>query len=273
MNKRTRGFILTTLAISLGFWLTAQSPSNPGIQGRVLSSGKLVPVQVDKNGVVQVSASITPSGTQDINLKQVAGTATLTGGVAGSQGVGGLAAAGAAISGNPVLVGGSDGTNARAFSTDNTGRLNVNANTSPSGTQNVQGSAAVAGVAGNPVTTGYRDDSANVLADYGFPDQAAVTISAGTDAVMIAGIMSTNTYVGHVSFSLDSAQTVTIRQGTGSTCGTNTVILYGPAPNVTAVALDYDSKGALHTTVAARDLCLHLGGSATVGGGIVYGTH
>lgn len=254
MNKRTRGFILTTLAISLGFLLIAQSPSNPGIQGRVINTGKLVPVQVDKNGVVQVNSS----GGSGCTAPCV---------------VIGNAASGSPPSGAPVLVGGQDGTNVRTLSTDNTGRLNVNANTSPSGTQNVQGSAAAGAGAGNPVTTGFRDDSGNVLADYGFPDQAALAISAGTDTVIVAGVMSTQTYVGHISFSLDSAQTVTIRQGTGSTCGTNTVILYGPAPNVTAVALDYDSKGPLHTTVAARDLCLHLGGTATAAGGLVYGTH
>lgn len=230
-------------------------------------------LSTDATGKLNVNAAITPSGQQDVNLKQVGGANTVTGGVAGSQGVGGLAASGAAVAGSPVLVAGSDGTNARSLSTDATGKLNVNAAVTPGGTQNVQGSAAVAGAAGNPVTTGYRDDSGNVLADYGFPDQAAVTISAGTDAVMVTGVASTNTYVGHLSFSLDSAQTVTIRQGTGSTCGTNTAILYGPAPNVLTLALDFDSKGGLHTTIAARDLCVHLGGSATLGGGIVYGTH
>jgi hypothetical protein len=242
MNKKVRGFILTTLALSFGFFLTAQSPSNPGIQGRVIGTGKLVPVQVDKNGVVQVSSS---SGAGCPNPCPVVGTA----------------ADGAVPTGNPILAAGFDGTNTQTLLTDTSGR------------QIVTPQAAVGAASGNPFPTGYRDDSGNVLADYGFPDQAAVTISAGTDTVIVSGVMSTNTYVGHISFSLDSAQTVTIRQGTGSTCGTNTAILYGPAPNVTAVALDYDSKGPLHTTVAARDLCLHLGGSATVGGGIVYGTH
>lgn len=251
MNKRTRGFILVTLAISLGFWLTAQSPTFPGIQG-FYPTGKIWKgVQVDKDGKLVISASITPGGTQDVNLIQVAGKSVAT------------AASGIA------KVGLTDGTGNAITSTG--GALDVNLKT-PSPVP-VAGSAAVGAAAGNPVTTGYRDDSANVLADYGFPDQVAVTISAGTDTVMVSGVASTQTYVGHVSFSLDSAQTVTIRQGTGSTCGTNTAILYGPAPNVATLALDFDSKGGIHTTIAARDLCLHLGGSATVGGGIVYGQH
>ena len=181
----------------------------------------------------------------------------------GNQIVVGAAAAGAALAGNPVLVAGSDGTDARDLLMDTTGRTEV------------VGGAAVGSAPGNPVATGFRDDSGNALADYGFPDQAAVTISASTDTVIVAGVIGTLVYVGHLSFSLDSAQTVTIRQGTGSMCGSNTLILYGPAPNVAAIALDYDSKSALHTTISvtARDLCLHLGGSATVGGGVIYGQH
>ena len=60
--------------------------------------------------------------------------------------VGGAAAAGAAISGNPVLNGGSDGTNARALLTDTSGR------------QVAVGAAATgAAVAGNPVLVGASD--------------------------------------------------------------------------------------------------------------------
>jgi len=275
MNKRTRGFILTTLSLSLGFWLTAQSPSNPGIQGRVIGTGKLVPVQVDKNGVVIVSASITPSGTQDINLKQVAGTATLSGGIAGSQGVGGLAAAGAAIAGNPVLVGGSDGTNARAFSTDATGRLNVNAAITPGGTQNVQGSAAVGAAAGNPFPQASLDDSGNVLALHSCPDQADIPTTTGTDLRIITATASKTVYICSISLGLSAAQTVTIQQGTQSStpCDTTTVVMAGGYPNSTAIALDFTPFGPMQTTVAARDVCIHLGGSATFGGFVKYAVY
>lgn len=186
----------------------------------------------------------------------------------------------------PVVVGGVDNATGavRTLLTDTNGNLlpNVNivkvgggnvAGGGGAGTLGVGGPAAAGAAAGNPFVTGYRDDSGNAQADYGFPDQVAVTISAGTDTVMVTGVMSTQTYVGHLSFTLDSAQTVTIRQGTGANCGTSTLILYGPAPALVGVALDFDSRGGLHTTIAARDLCLHLGGSATVGGGIWYGQH
>jgi hypothetical protein len=47
-----------------------------------------------------------PVGTQDVNLIEVLGVAVLTGGQAGSQGVGGLAPNAATAVGNPVQVGG-----------------------------------------------------------------------------------------------------------------------------------------------------------------------
>lgn len=60
-------------------------------------------------------------GNVPFNLAAVAGTATVTGGVGGSVGVGGVGAAGAAVTGNPLLGGGSDGTNARFWRADTQG--------------------------------------------------------------------------------------------------------------------------------------------------------
>lgn len=137
----------------------------------------------------------------------------------------------------------------------------------------IGGCVAVAGVACNPVATGYRDDAGNILADYGFPDQNQITLAAGTDVVVVTGVASTKTYIGHISFASDTPTTVTIQQGTGTTCLTNTVVLYGPYQNTAALALDFDSRGGLHTTVNARDVCLHFGASVTTGGGVAFGQH
>lgn len=63
-----------------------------------------IPVVVSSNQS-SIPVTTTPSGTQDVNLKQVGATTVLTGGVAGSQGIGGLSAEGAAPTGNPVPVG------------------------------------------------------------------------------------------------------------------------------------------------------------------------
>lgn len=57
-----------------------------------------------------------------VNLGKVGGTAVVTGGVNGTVGVGGLAATGAVLAGNPVLIAGSDGTDARNIATNSSGQ-------------------------------------------------------------------------------------------------------------------------------------------------------
>ena len=161
----------------------------------------------------------------------------------------------------PVLVAGQDGTNVQTVKTDTAGDVLVN------------GGSAPGAAAGNPITTGFRDDASNVLSAFAFPDQGAFTLSSGTDVVVVTGTSAKKTYLGHLSFTADSAQTVTIRQGTGSTCGSGTATIAGPYPNATAFALDFSAAGGLHTTVNANDICLHFGGAVTAGGGVVYGVH
>jgi hypothetical protein len=85
---------------------------------------------VGKQGICDGTAAanclaVSSAGAASQNLTQVGGNSILTGGAAGSQGVGGLAASGSTLSGNPVLVGGSDGTDARSLLTDTSGRLIV----------------------------------------------------------------------------------------------------------------------------------------------------
>jgi hypothetical protein len=55
---------------------------------------------------VTISNDSSLAANQSVNMAQVAGTNAVTGGLAGSQGVGGLAANGAAVSGNPVYTAG-----------------------------------------------------------------------------------------------------------------------------------------------------------------------
>lgn len=97
---------------------------------------------------VVVTATLVPTGTQDVNLIKVDGTAANNGGLAGAQGVGGLAASGAVPAGNPVTVAGTDGTDIRTVSTDATGRVNVNSNATPIGSGTYKsGQVAVTGTA------------------------------------------------------------------------------------------------------------------------------
>jgi hypothetical protein len=88
--------------------------------------------------------------------------------------------------------------------------------------------------------------------------------------VLVAGVAAKNIIVCHLDFVSDTVATFTIRQGTGTTCGTNTATLAGAYPSILSFAADYGALGALRTTIAARDLCLHSGASATVGGVVTY---
>jgi len=173
----------------------------------------------------------------------------------------GVDAAGAAPTVPPVGIAGFDGTDVRRVKTDSSGDVNI------------QGGAAVGGSSLNPVTTGSLSDAGTVLADHTFPDEVAITLSAGTDVVIAPGNVGKITYIGSLSFSDDSSQDVTIRQGSGTTCLTLPLTIAGPYKNVVALALDFTNQGPLHSTVAGNDICLHFGGSVTSGGVVVYGQH
>jgi hypothetical protein len=195
-----------------------------------------------------------------------------TGGGGGSGGGGGggcstpcpvvgTAAAGAPPSGDPVQIAGLDGTDIRTIKTSTAGDVNI------------EGPAAAGSAGKNPVTTGTLNDAGNVLANYAFPDQAQVTLTTATDAVMVAGSAGKLTYVGSFSVSGNASEAVTIQQGTGTNCGSSTVVLAGPYQNVVALALDFTPQSPLHTTVTGDDLCLHFSAAVTAGGVVIYGQH
>ena len=102
------------------------------------------------------SATNNTGGTTSTNITQIGGNAIVTGGVNGSQGVGGLAASGSTLSGNPVLVAGSDGTDARTIATDSSGNQHISGDV-----------AALASDSGNPVKIG------GVAFTSSFPTEAA----------------------------------------------------------------------------------------------------
>lgn len=91
--------------------------SNARMEGSLFHSsvvrlGQMLPSGTNNIGDVDV---LSLPANASINLNQVGGVAVVTGGVVGSQGVGGLAAGGAVAAGNPVLIAGSDGTNAETI--------------------------------------------------------------------------------------------------------------------------------------------------------------
>jgi hypothetical protein len=101
--------------------------------------------------------------------------------------------------------------------------------------------------------------------------RSAFTLSAASDVIIAAGTASNITRICHLDFTTDTLATVTIQQGTGSTCGTSTATLAGPYPNVAlGLFFDFGPWSALRTTIAARDICLHFSTNSTIGGVVIY---
>lgn len=108
------------------------------------------------------------SGTVTASISNFPGTQPVSGTVAATQSgswadtVTGAAANGSAVSGNPVLLGGSDGTDARTLKTDTSGQLNINVVNNAT----VVGAAASgSAVSGNPVLMAGSDGTdARVIA-------------------------------------------------------------------------------------------------------------
>jgi len=94
-----RYLALFLVGVLLATPVFAQSANRIIIQG---SNGNLA--EVNSSGELEVTGG--GGGGGDVNIEEVGGTATVTGGISGLIGVGGNAASGATDSGNPVKVGG-----------------------------------------------------------------------------------------------------------------------------------------------------------------------
>jgi hypothetical protein len=110
------------------------------------------------------------------------------------------------------------------------------------------------------------------ITDYVSDHQTAFSLSSATDVVIATGAASTTTRITKFDVAWDNAATITVRAGTGSTCGTNTVTIAGPYGNANLVALfeDYGVASALRNTVQGDDICLHFSTAVTGGGGAAY---
>jgi hypothetical protein len=212
--------------------------------------------------------------TSNVNLEDVAGSPTVTAGVAGGLAVGGIDANGASQTGNPVLVAGQNMGVVHPLKEGPSGGLLPAAINQAL----IDGASNTADIPlydkGNtPSVTpiyGFKFNGATWDRDFVCPSSAAITLSAATDAVIVPLSGSTITRICNVSFSSGTTSAdVTIRQGTGTTCGTSQVALSGAFAAVTGLALDF-TAGGLRTTVAARDVCLHFSTSVTAGGIVTY---
>jgi len=107
---KQRYWILTLVLALLSGPLLADLGARSVDRFAIWDSGLTNAVTVTANRLVVdpsgVTSPVSIAGTVAQNVTQVGGTSVVTGGVNGSQGVGGLAASGATKAGNPVLAGG-----------------------------------------------------------------------------------------------------------------------------------------------------------------------
>lgn len=128
--------------------------------------------------IAQLPAALV-GGRLDTNIGGIGGTAVVTGGVNGSQGVGGLAANAAAVAGNPLLIGGVDVSNlARRLLTTGDGRLYVSAAVAPPAAATPVNTAATGSVSGTSDNVYTIPNAANLVIQR-FSGTAEVDTSGG----------------------------------------------------------------------------------------------
>lgn len=197
-----------------------------GVNLRLSSSGGSVefgtntnPIRIDPTGTTTqpVSGTVTANaGTGNFTVVQATASNLLAN-------VGGLGASGAAVSGNPVRIGGSDGTNTRDISTDASGRIII-----------IGAAANGAAVAGNPVLIAGSDGS-NARSIRTATDGTVRIDPTGTTTQPVSGTVTAN--IGTTNgLALDATLAkLTIAQG--ASLGSNTQALMGGS--VTTAAPTY----------------------------------
>jgi hypothetical protein len=157
-----------------------------------------------------------------------------------------------------VQTAGNDGTDIRLIRTDSSGR-----------TQVVGGAAVGAGLAGAPVPVASLDNAGNIIVRDYCNAAAPISLSSATGENQIIALSGTTVIrICNIAVGLSGASTVSITTGTGTNCGGSTTTLWGPYPaNTTAFTEDWSA--ALYVP-AGQAVCLNLGGTVTVGGGVSY---
>ncbi len=217
-----------------------------------------------------ITATVTPSGTQDVNLIQIKGVAVDTNSGVKSAGTQRVVLA----TDQPAL------TTPMPENLTQIAGTSVTANTgnAGAGTQRVVlatdqpavqvggGAAAGATPSGNPVPAGFQNSAGVIIPEYCTSRVAFTNPGTGsTQLVAVSG--STTIRVCELFFSGDTLTTVQLVTGTGSSCTSPTAetgVISGAGGGVFGVALDFPS-GALVTT-AAKTLCLSLSAASTGGG-------
>lgn len=251
-------------------WVNATAIPQPVAAG-VTSATSTGTWQVNVAGMshVRIRGSAYTSGTANISLAAASGiglspAVPATG--ASSSAVQGAGASGSALSGNPVLVGGSDGTNARTLGTDNLGDLSIIHNvTSGDGISaaNVGAQLAFSGNNSNgfaPNVSALQFNGTSWDRQFYCSKTTFISALAAATTQIVAGVASQKIRVCSVVLSNTNATATNVKfvEGTGSNCATGQTqttgnFALGATPNT--LTLFPAASGAFITTTAADALC------------------
>lgn len=197
----------------------------------------------------------------------------------------GKAANGSAVSGNPVLVCGSDGTNCRSLLVDASGRVNVNQSQWSGSTVDTNSGAKSAGTLRVVIATDQPAFSTPLpVALNGFgtngaaspivacDSRTAFTAAAQATTLFISGVNGKNIYICGFSLAASvGSSTFKFVSGTGATCGTGQSSSTGAYTMATASSISYGSGlGVIaSTSVAGDSLCMTTTGPGATMSGVL----
>lgn len=253
------------------------SLSSTTITGSVAVTGPLTDTQLRATPVpVSGTVTTTPPSNASTNIAQVGGTNTVSGGVAGSLGTGGLAASGAAKAGNPLQVGGVFNTtqptvtNGQAVEVQSTAR----------GAQIVAVGVDGFAVSGTVTTTPPSNATTNVTqfggtnistgtgtGGAGIPrvtvsSDSTVTANAGTNLnTSLLALDSTLTNRTQKSVVTDGTRDATVKAASTAAIATDTALVVAVSPNNTVTV-----TGAL-TDTQLRATPVPVSGTVTANAG------
>jgi hypothetical protein len=240
-----------------------------------LSNGQMVAFQVTSAGSLHTTIDNTNANGSNTSANSSpvviasdqAAVATKTAGVAAS---------GAAVSGNPVLSGGSDGTDARTFLTSTTGHLVIDCNSAggscagSGGTSSTFGAAEpTAGTAVGAVTGGATggDMVGIIQANASLP----INITTATTTQVIALISGRATYITAFDLVSAGAGTAQLEYGTGTNCSTVVGTLTGAYPFAAGGGrASGGGLGPMLIVPASDEVCVVTTSSATAQGFISF---
>ncbi len=178
----------------------------------------------------------------------------------------GQQATGSALSNNnPVLAGGSDGTDVRTLKTDSSGDLSVTAAGGAFASGSISAGAIAAGAsAGDPCTFGTKSN-------------LAVSTNSTSLTQIIAASGSTKIYICSIMLVGAGATAFNLNTGTGTNCGTSPAALIGSTTAANGMSLAANGgvtlgngAGTIAVTAASSALCTLQSNAVYVSGNLTY---